>query len=56
MEAKTGWTEGKPWEVSLGRARLRRSEMEATTIDAWFALPLQRSKLNDNPSIGYASA
>ena len=26
------------------------------SVDAWFSLPLQRSKLNDNPSIGYASA
>ena len=26
------------------------------SVDAWFLLPLQRSKLNDNPSIGYASA
>ena len=23
------------------------------SVDAWFSLPLQRSKLNDNPSIGY---
>ena len=26
------------------------------SVDAWFSLPLQRSKLNDNRSIGYASA
>ena len=26
------------------------------SVDAWFSPPLQRSKLNDNPSIGYASA
>ena len=26
------------------------------SVDAWFSLPLQRSKLNDNPSTGYASA
>ena len=26
------------------------------SVDAWFSLPLQQSKLNDNPSIGYASA
>jgi len=26
------------------------------SVDAWFSLPLQRSKLNENPSIGYASA
>ena len=28
------------------------------SVDAWFSLPLQRSKLNlnDNPRIGYASA
>ena len=26
------------------------------SVDASFSLPLQRSKLNDNPSIGYASA
>ena len=25
-------------------------------VDAWFSLPLQGSKLNENPSIGYASA
>ena len=26
------------------------------SVDAWFSLPLQRSKLKENPSIGYASA
>ena len=26
------------------------------SVDAWFSLPLRRGKLNDNPSIGYASA
>jgi hypothetical protein len=26
------------------------------SVDAWFSLPLQRSKLNENPSTGFASA
>ena len=31
MEASTGWTDGKPWEIAWGRAPLGRSETEATT-------------------------
>ena len=44
---------GHAWETVLCRIFIL---LGVLSVDAWFSLPLQRSKLNDNPSIGYASA
>ena len=46
---------------SLGKSSLLESGVVfilhgVLSIDAWFSLASQRRKLNENPSIGYASA
>ena len=49
---KTSQTVWKRWAKGHAGHCIGKSSL----LDAWFSLPLQRSKLNENPSIGYASA